>query len=152
MSLPPLLPAGGTSWNLTTIALQICDSVNPANAAPVTVNDALSPGASPSFTFPPRKLGPVRNAKSSTKLFNPTATLPTSASEKVKVDDALAAWLPVNPLSPEPLAFPLGGRSKPMPVIVEVELGCVMADVLVMVKVRVFVCELNSQTTVAVEN
>src|SRR5689334_4326751 len=38
-----------------------------------------------------------------------------------------------------------------MPVIVDVDPGDVMADVLVMVKVKVFVCELNSQTTVAVE-
>ena len=39
-----------------------------------------------------------------------------------------------------------------MPVIVEVEPGDVIADVLVIVKVKVLVCELNSQTTVAVEN
>src|SRR5438045_7794223 len=39
-----------------------------------------------------------------------------------------------------------------MPVIVEVDPGCVMADVFVIVKVKVLVCELNSQTTVAVEN
>jgi hypothetical protein len=39
-----------------------------------------------------------------------------------------------------------------MPVIVEVDPGCVMADVFVIVKVKVFVWELNSQTTVAVEN
>src|SRR5690349_4510950 len=38
-----------------------------------------------------------------------------------------------------------------MPVIVEVEPGCVIADVFVIVKVNVFVWELNSQTTVAVE-
>ena len=49
------------------------------------------------------------------------------------------------------LALPMGGRSKPMPVIVDVEPGCVMADVFVIVKVNVLVCELNSQTTVAVE-
>ena len=35
--------------------------------------------------------------------------------------------------------------------MVEVEPGEVMADVLVMVKVKVLVCALNSQTTVAVE-
>ena len=46
----------------------------------------------------------------------------------------------------------MGGKSKPIPVIVEVDPGCVMAEVLVMVKVNVLVCELNSQTTVAVEN
>src|SRR5690349_381193 len=38
-----------------------------------------------------------------------------------------------------------------MPVIVDVEPGCVMADVFVIVKVNVLVCELNWQTTVAVE-
>src|SRR6185369_12363224 len=38
-----------------------------------------------------------------------------------------------------------------MPVIVEVDPGCVIADVFVIVNVSVFVCELNSQTTVAVE-
>src|ERR1051326_8476619 len=38
-----------------------------------------------------------------------------------------------------------------MPVIVEVEPGCVIADVFVIVKVNVFVWELNSQTTTAVE-
>jgi hypothetical protein len=38
-----------------------------------------------------------------------------------------------------------------MPVIVEVEPGDVMADVFVMVKVNVLVCELNSHTTVAVD-
>ncbi|HLM24332.1 MAG TPA: hypothetical protein VK274_04705, partial [Pyrinomonadaceae bacterium] len=36
--------------------------------------------------------------------------------------------------------------------IVDVEPGWVIADVFVIVKVNVFVCELNSQTTVAVEN
>ena len=38
-----------------------------------------------------------------------------------------------------------------MLVIVDVDPGCVMADVLVIVKVKVLVCALNSQTTVAVE-
>jgi hypothetical protein len=38
-----------------------------------------------------------------------------------------------------------------MLVIVEVDPGCVMAEVFVIVKVNVLVCELNSQTTVAVE-
>jgi hypothetical protein len=37
-------------------------------------------------------------------------------------------------------------------VIVDVEPGWVIADVFVIVKVKVFVWELNSQTTVAVEN
>ena len=36
--------------------------------------------------------------------------------------------------------------------IVEVDPGDVIAEVLVMVKVNVLVCELNSQTTVAVDN
>jgi hypothetical protein len=58
----------------------------------------------------------------------------------------------VKPLSPEGLAFPNGGKSKPIPVIVEVDPGVVIAEVFVIVKVRVLVCELNSQTTVAVEN
>jgi hypothetical protein len=58
----------------------------------------------------------------------------------------------VKPFNPEALAFPTGGRSYPIPVIVEVEPGCVMAEVFVIVKVNVLVCELNSQTTVAVEN
>src|SRR5262245_59777484 len=35
--------------------------------------------------------------------------------------------------------------------MVEVDPGCVMAEVLVTVKVKVLVCALNSQTTVAVE-
>jgi len=38
-----------------------------------------------------------------------------------------------------------------MPVIVDVDAGCVIADVFVIVKVNVFVWELNSQTTIAVE-
>ena len=38
-----------------------------------------------------------------------------------------------------------------MPVIVDVDPGCVIADVFVIVKVNVFVWELNSQTTIAVE-
>jgi hypothetical protein len=36
--------------------------------------------------------------------------------------------------------------------MVEVEPGVVIADVLVIVKVKVLVCELNSHTTTAVEN
>lgn len=39
-----------------------------------------------------------------------------------------------------------------MPVIVEVEPGCVICEVFVIVKVSVLVMELNSQITVAVEN
>ena len=71
---------------------------------------------------------------------------------KVKVDDRLGACDPVKPFNPEALAFPSGGKSKPIPVIVEVDPGCVIAEVFVIVKVNVLVCELNSQTTVAVEN
>jgi len=135
------------------MALQICDSVNPANAAPVTVNEALSPGSSPSFGEPPLKLpeGPVVKPKSSTTLLKPAGTLPKSPSEKVKFEVRLGACIPVKPFSPEALALPSGGKSYPMPVIVDVEPGDVMADVFVMVKVNVLVCELNSQTTVAVE-
>src|SRR6185295_15156255 len=123
------------------MALQICDSVNTANAAPVTVNEALSPGSSPSFTDPPLKLpeGPVVKPKSSTTLLNPAGTFPRSPSEKSKFDDRLGACEPVKPFSPEELALPSGGKSKPMPVIVEVDPGCVMADVFVIVKVKVFV-------------
>src|SRR5919106_2868510 len=139
---------------MTKIALQISSSVNPAKAAPDTVNEALSPGANPSFTEPPEKFPefPERNANSSTALLNPCGTLPTSASENVKLEDRLAACIPVKPFNPDALAFPSGGRSKPIPVIVEVDPGVVMAEVFVIVKVRVLVCELNSQTTVAVEN
>jgi hypothetical protein len=118
------------------------------------MKDALSPGRRPSFTEPPEKLPlfPVMNPKSSTAELKPCGTFPRSASEKMKFDDRLGACEPVKPFSPEALAFPRGGRSKPIPVMVEVEPGCVMADVFVMVKVNVFVCELNSHTTVAVEN
>ena len=153
--VPTSLPNGaGTFWNLTKIALQICVSVNPANAAPVTVNEALSPGSSPSFTDPPAKLpdGPVVKPKSNTTLLSPAGRLPRLPSEKSNVDERLGACDPVKPFSPEALAFPVGGKSKPMPVIVEVDPGVVIADVLVMVKVNVLVCELNSQTTVAVES
>jgi hypothetical protein len=141
-SLPSLPPASGTFWNLTKIALQICASVNPVKAAPLTVNDALSPGNSPSFTDPPEKVpdAPVRNAKSNTALLNPCDTLPTSASEKTKLADRLGACIPVKPFSPEALALPNGGKSKPIPVIVEVDPGCVMAEVFVIVKVNVLVC------------
>ena len=124
------------------------------NAAPEIIKDALSPGVRPSFTEPPEKLPlfPVMNPKSSTAELKPCDTFPRSASEKMKLDDKLGACIPVKPLSPDALAFPRGGRSKPIPVIVEVDPGCVMADVFVIVKVKVLVCELNSQTTVAVEN
>jgi hypothetical protein len=133
--------------------LQICASVNPANPAPVTVNEALSPGANPSFGEPPAKVpaGPVVNPKSSTTLLKPAGTLPKSASEKLKVDDRLGACCPVNPFSPEELALPRGGKSYPMPVIVDVDPGDVMFEVFVTVKVKVLVCELNVQTIVAVE-
>ena len=151
--VPTSLPTTGTFWNLTKMALQISASVNPVNAAPETVNEALSPGSKPSFTEPPLKLpdGPVINAKSNTAELKPCGTFPTSPSEKMKFDDRLGACMPVKPFSPEELALPTGGKSKPMPVIVDVDPGCVMADVFVIVKVKVFVCELNSQTTVAVE-
>ena len=151
-SLPSLPPSGGTFWNLTKIALQISASVNPANAAPETVNDALSPGVSPRFGEPPEKLSPVTNPKSSTAVLNPCGTLPKSPSEKVKLEDRLGACIPVKPFNPEALAFPSGGKSKPMPVIVEVDPGWVICEVFVIVKVKVLVWELNSQTTVAVEN
>ena len=128
--------------------------MNPVNAAPETVNEALSPGNSPSFTDPPLKVPefPVMKPKSSTALLKPCDTFPKSASEKVKFEDKLGACAPVKPFNPEALAFPSGGKSKPMPVIVDVEPGWVIADVFVIVNVNVFVWELNSQTTVAVEN
>ena len=121
--------------------MQISASVNPANADPETVNDALSPGANPLFTEPLLKFPelPVRNPKSSTALLNPCGTLPRAASENVKVDDRLGACVPVKPFNPEALAFPSGGKSKPIPVIVEVDPGCVIAEVFVIVKVNVFV-------------
>ena len=78
-------------------------------------------------------------------------TFPRSPSEKLNVDDRLGACVPVNPLRPEGLALPCGGKSKPMPVMVDVDPGEVMFDVFVIVKVSVLVCELNSQTTVAVD-
>lgn len=153
-SLPPLPAASGTFWNLTKTALQICSAVNPVNAAPETVNEALSPGASPSFTEPPEKLpdGPVMKAKSSTAELKPCDTLPTSPSEKTKLEDRLGACMPVKPFNPEALALPAGGKSNPIPVIVDVDPGCVMFEVFVTVKVKVLVCELKSQTIVAVEN
>jgi hypothetical protein len=118
------------------------------------VNEALSPGNRPSFTEPPEKVpdGPVRNAKSSTDELKPCETLPTSASEKVKLAVRLGACMPVKPFKPEALALPTGGKSKPMLVIVEVDPGCVIFDVFVTVKVKVLVCESKSQTIVAVEN
>ena len=57
----------------------------------------------------------------------------------MKFDDRLGACIPVKPFNPEALAFPSGGKSKPMPVIVDVEPGWVIADVFVIVKVKVFV-------------
>jgi hypothetical protein len=70
----------------------------------------------------------------------------------VKLAVRLGACIPEKPFNPEALAFPNGGKSKPMPVIVDVEPGCVICEVFVIVKVKVLVMELNSQTTVAVEN
>lgn len=93
-SLPPLLPSSGTFWKRTKIALQISSSVIPAKAAPLTVNEALSPGSSPRFTCPPEKLLPVIKAKSSTTgggLPNPCGTVPSSPSLKVKSDERLGA-------------------------------------------------------------
>jgi hypothetical protein len=58
----------------------------------------------------------------------------------------------VKPFNPDPLALPVGGKSNPIPVIVEVDPGCVICEVFVIVNVNVFGAELNSQTTVAVEN
>ena len=115
--------------------------MKPLNAAPVTVNDALSPGSKPSFTDPPLKLleGPVVKPKSRTMLLKPAGTAPKSASEKVKLEDRLGACVPVKPFNPEALALPSGGKSKPMPVIVDVDPGWVIADVFVIVKVKVFV-------------
>ena len=135
------------------MALQICSSVNPVNAAPETVNEALSPGASPSFGEPPLKLpeGPVVKPKSNTTLLKLAGTLPKFPSPKMKVEDALGACEPVKPFSPDELALPTGGKSNPMPVIVDVEPGDVIADVFVIVNVKVLVCALNSHTTVAVE-
>jgi hypothetical protein len=76
------------------------------------VNEALSPGNNPSFTDPPLKVPelPVINPKSRTALLK-RGTVPRSASEKVKLDDRLGACDPVNPLSPEALALPVGGKS-----------------------------------------
>src|ERR1051325_465293 len=107
------LPTTGTFWNLTKIALQISDSVNPVNAAPETVNEALSPGNKPSFTEPPVKVpeGPVVKPKSRTTLLKPAGTFPRSASEKLKFDDRLGACMPVKPFNPEALAFPSCGKS-----------------------------------------
>jgi hypothetical protein len=63
------------------------------------------------------------NPKSSTTLFNPAGTLPRSASEKLNDEVKLGACDPVKPFSPEALALPVGGRSYPIPVIVDVEAG-----------------------------
>lgn len=95
---------------------------------------------------------PVMKPKSSTAVApNPCGTFPRSASEKVNDELRLGACIPVKPFSPEGLALPSGGKSKPMAVMVEVEPGNVIWDVFVMVNVSVLVCALNSQTTVAVE-
>ena len=53
---------------------------------------------------------PVIKPKSRTALLK-RGTVPRSASEKVKLDDRLGACDPVNPLSPEALALPVGGKS-----------------------------------------
>ena len=57
----------------------------------------------------------------------------------------LPTLAPEKPLSPLALAFPPGGKSNPMPVILASK-----GEVFVIVKVKVFVCELNEQLTVAV--
>src|SRR5205085_10097236 len=121
--VPTSLLTPGTAWNLTKMALQTCWPVKPAKAAPETVNEALSPGASPRFGEPPEKLpdGPVVKPKSSTTLLNPAGTLPRAASEKSKVEVKLGACEPVNPFRPDELALPSGGRSNPIAVIVEVD-------------------------------
>lgn len=87
--------------------------MNPLKAAPVTVNEADSPGRRPSFGLPPLKVppGPVVKPKSSTVELKPPGTLPRSASEKLKVDERLGACEPVKPLRPEALALPPGGKS-----------------------------------------
>jgi len=59
--------------------------------------------------------------------------------------------MPVKPFKPEALALPPGGKSNPIPVIVEVDPGDVIFEVFVIVKVKVLVCELKSQTIDAVE-
>src|SRR5262245_9742673 len=117
--------------------MEIWASVKPVNAAPETVNEALSPGRSPSLGDPPAKLpeGPVVNPKSSTTLLKPAGTLPRFPSEKSNVDERLGACRPVNPLRPEALALPSGGKSKPIPVMVAVDPGDVMADVSAIVNV-----------------
>jgi hypothetical protein len=132
--------------------LQICASVKPVNPAPLTVKLALSPGRRPSLTSPPAKvpLTPVTKPKSRT-LANP-GTAPRSASENEKFEDSEGACMPVNPFSPEALALPSGGRSNPIPVMVDVLPGSVIADVFVIVKVNVFVWLLNSHTVVAVDD
>jgi hypothetical protein len=57
----------------------------------------------------------------------------------LKVELKLGAWLPVKPLRPLALALPVGGKSYPIPVMVDVDPGVVMADVLVIVNVKVLV-------------
>ena len=83
--------------------------------------------------------GPVVNPKSRTTLFKFAGTFPKFASEKLKVELKVGACDPVKPLRPLALALPVGGKSNPIPVIVDVDPGLVMADVFVMVNVKVFV-------------
>ncbi len=45
----------------------------------------------------------------------------------------------MKPFRPLALALPVGGKSKPIPVMVDVDPGVEIADVLVIVNVRVFV-------------
>ena len=63
------------------------------------------------------------NPKSSTTELKPWDTFPRSPSENVKFELKLGACIPVKPFRPEALALPSGGKSKPMPVMVEVEPG-----------------------------
>ena len=93
------------------MALQICSSVNPVNAAPEIIKDALSPGCNPELGSPPVKFEPVMNPKSKTVELNPSGTFPRSPSEKVKLEDKLGACIPVKPFNPEAEALPVGGRS-----------------------------------------
>jgi hypothetical protein len=150
-SVPPEPAAVGTDSKYTKMELARSASVKPANAAPDTVKDALSPGKRPNAPVPELKLPPVKKPKSSTALLKP-GTLPSTPSEKLKVEDRLGACMPLKPFRPDALALPAGGRSNPIPEIVEVEPGIVIADVFVSVNVNVLVWELNSATSVAVEN
>ena len=66
-----------------------------------------------------------------------TASLPAEVEKDVQ--NAGLTDIVVKPFNPDALAFPSGGKSQPMPVIVDVEPGWVIADVFVIVKVNVLV-------------